>query len=225
MATLDEKIYIPAHDRDTSVRKIEAEFLRAFVRNHRITRTLEIGFAYGYSAAYIMDATGSDHVVIDPNQSRYEDQGLKNIAALGFAERCHLMRMPSHSALPILLSEGKKVQFIFVDGGHRYDQIFIDWYYCDLLLEVGGFIVFHDRWMRSTQMVTNFIRTNRDNYKEVRVPLGNLVVFEKISEKDTRTWDHFREFASPVVPTLYWSTRNTIKHVIGRIKKRFTNTK
>jgi len=212
-------MFMPPGDRQTSIRTTEAEFLCAFLRERRITRTLEVGFAYGYSAASIISATASKHVVIDPHPERYQDLGAKNLAALGFADLYELRKASSHVALPALVQEGRMFQFIFIDGGHKFDQIFVDWYYSDLLLENGGYVVFHDSWMRSTQVVTEFVRTNRSNYKEVSIPLKSLVVFEKIAESDNRTWDHFREFNTPSLSRLYSNAHNRLKRALARIKR------
>jgi predicted O-methyltransferase YrrM len=194
---IEEKVVIPPKERVVSIRVEEASFIHEFLRKRSIRRTLEIGFAYGYSAAYIIAATGCKHVVIDPNQEEYQNLGIRNLKALGFQDQYELQEQPSRLALPELLKNGKTFEFGFIDGCHKFDDIFVDWYYCDLLLEQNGYLLFHDSWMRSTQVVTDFIRTNRPDYEELTAPVKNLLLFQKRNRKDERRWDHFEEFYPP----------------------------
>ncbi|MDQ3014921.1 MAG: class I SAM-dependent methyltransferase [bacterium] len=209
MHTIDSKIHIPEGERLTSIKPQEAQCICDLIKEHGFTKTLEVGFAYGYSAAYIIWATDSKHIVIDPFQKDYQYLGIKNLEALGFQDKYELKAELSHLALPVLLKEGTRFQFVFIDGGHRFDEIFIDWYYSDLLLEKEGYIMFHDSWMRSTQMVAQFIRTNRKDYKEVPTPQDNLILFKKVGD-DHRLWYHFKEFFTFKSFFMYYSIKKQI---------------
>jgi predicted O-methyltransferase YrrM len=189
-----EQLEIPEKDRLTSVQKAEAEFMHEFIKEHGLSKTLETGFAYGCSAAHILSATKTSHITIDPYQDTYNNLGLANMEKLGFNKRLRFMGEFSHSALPKLLSEGVTLDFMFVDGGHNYDKIFIDFYYGDLLLQQNGYIFFDDAWLRATQVAAAFISTNRKDYALVSTPIPNLIAFKKIGQDD-RTWEHFVEFA------------------------------
>lgn len=208
---IDNRIHIPAGDRATSIRPGEAVFINALLSHYQLTRTLEIGFAYGYSAAYILDATKAHHVVIDPNQDEYSYLGPANIGTLGWSSKLEHRPHPSHKALPELLNEGRRFQFVFIDGGHKFDDIFVDWFYSDLLLEVDGFVLFHDAWMRSTQIVAEFVRTNRRGYRECATPVSNLILFRKTSVEDTRPWYDFEEFYTTESIDIYQAIRQQIE--------------
>lgn len=189
-----EKLEIPPASRFVSVQPGEAKFMHEWVKQNRLTRTLEIGFAYGASAASIMSAHEGQHTCMDPFQTaEFSDLGLRNIASLGYAGRLDFHPGFSHDVLPRLLAEKRTYDFAFIDGDHRYDGISLDFYYVDRLLAEGGYVVFHDAWMRSTQMVASFIRRNRRDYKQIRSPERNLTMFKKIGHDD-RVWHHFREF-------------------------------
>ncbi len=188
-----EKLEIPENDRPTSIQKEEGEWLYNFLKEKDLKNTLEIGFAYGCSAAYIMSATESSHVAIDPYQEHYKNLGAKNIEKLNLSQHLRLLTELSHIALPKLLIEGAKMDLAFIDGGHRFDDIFIDWFYCDHLLNQQGYIFFDDAWMESTQRVAAFVRTNRKDYEELTVPMKNWFAFQKIG-KDMRNWDHFEKW-------------------------------
>jgi predicted O-methyltransferase YrrM len=188
-----ESLEIPEADRVTSIRKDEAEFIYQFLRVREIRSTLETGFAYGCSTAHIISATQSPHVAIDPYQQDFGDLGLRNIERLGLSKHLTFIREQSALALPDLLRRGATVDFAFIDGGHKFDEIFVDWFYSDLLLNAGGFIFFDDSWLYSTQRVASFIYRNRADYSLLKTPIANLVAFQKTG-KDSRTWSHYENF-------------------------------
>lgn len=184
---------IPKEDEATAVDDARGYFLYELIREHGLRRTLEIGFAYGKSGAYIMSATRSRHVAIDPWQASFDDRGLKNIEKLGLGAELVLHRDYSHAVLPALLKAGERFDFVFIDGDHKFDSIFVDFYYADLLLERGGFIVLDDTWMRSTSLVASFVASNRRDYRQHAAAAQNVAVFQKVGT-DHRDWAHFREF-------------------------------
>jgi predicted O-methyltransferase YrrM len=187
------KIQIPAARRYVSVRRVEGEFMHRWVKDHRLSRTLEVGLAYGTSAACIMSAHEGIHTCIDPFQDHYDDLGLRNLESLGYRERLVFHPHFSHNVLPRLHAEKRAYNFVFIDGCHLFDGVFVDFFYVDLLLEDGGYVLFHDAWMRGTQLVASFVTRNRKDYKRIRCPVKNLIMFQKIAH-DERPWYHFREF-------------------------------
>lgn len=199
-AEINARLEIPEDTSYVSIKEEEAAFLFDFIREHGIQKTLETGLGYGRSAAHILAATGNKHIAIDPFQSDYEYLALKNIRDLGLEEHFEFIEDYSHNVLPWLLKEiehgddGEKFDLIFIDGNHTFDGILLDFYYADRLLKSGGFILFHDTWMRSTQLVSSFIRRNKPNYSAERTPVRNFLVFRKTGKDDGRNGMHFREF-------------------------------
>ena len=203
-AEILEKVQIPPANRHVSIRTAEGRFLRRWIEEHNVHRTLEIGLAYGMSAAWIASAHSGTHTCIDPFQARsFDDLGLKNLETLGLLERVEFHQGFSHEVLPRLLAEKKTYDLAFIDGSHLYDTILVDFFYVDRLLEMGGYVLFHDAWMRSTQLVASFVRRNRRDYQEVRTPERNLIVFRKVG-RDERRWYHFREFYTLRRLGSYW---------------------
>jgi len=188
-----DKITIPASDRYTSIRAVEGEFIHQWVKNRGLNKTLEVGFAYGASTACIMSAHSGTHTCMDPVQEDYQNLGVSNMESLGYSDRLSFHPGYSRDVLPRLYAEQRTYDFAFIDGSHLYDGIFIDFYYVDLMLSAGGFVLFHDAWMRSTQMVASFIKSNRKDYKRIPTPVRNLILFQKTGI-DERPWHHFREF-------------------------------
>ncbi len=202
IGTLYAELEIPQQHSASPVSREEGEFLYQLLKQHSLYRTIETGFAIGVSAAYILSATGTAHYAIDPNPGGYDHMGLKNLRTLGLDHLLQLQIEPSHSALPRLYREGVQVDFGFIDGDHRFDGIFVDFYYLDLMLVPGGFVVFHDMWMGSSIRVVNWICTNKKNYVRIAGP-SNLAILQKIGA-DSRDWDHFVEFGPPPSKPDWW---------------------
>ncbi|WP_028982402.1 class I SAM-dependent methyltransferase [Sporocytophaga myxococcoides] len=207
MIKIKDIIEIPKENEITSVEDHHGEFMHNLIKDNNLKSTLEIGFAYGKSGAYIMSATQGHHVAIDPFQDDFKNIGVENIGRIGLSQHLELHRDFSHMVLPQLLKEDRRFDFVFIDGDHRFDGIFIDFYYSDLLLNPGGFILFHDTWMRSTCMVESFIRNNRKDYKYIKIKENNLCLIQKVG-KDNREWMHFKEFYTL---KSFWAYKMTIK--------------
>ncbi len=204
---------------------IEAEFIYNFLSEKKFTKTLEVGLAYARSASHIIAATNSIHIAIDPFQSDYNNAGIENIKKLGFQDYLDLRTDFSHNVLPELLKENRKFEFIFIDGDHKFDGEFIDFYYSDLLIEDDGYILLHDTWMRSTRLVMSFIKNNKHGYQYIKTPLRNFALFKKIAE-DKRDGMYFREFytfksmITHNINILFWNNKdNFFVKLLVKIKK------
>ena len=189
---LENILKIP-NSTSTPVRIAEATYLYEFIKQKKIERTCEIGLGYGRSAAYIMFATKKRHIGIDPYQKNYQNAALLNIRRAGLKNKFSHIMEKSQIALGDLYKKGKKFQLIFIDGDHKFDGIFTDFFFSDLILEQNGYLIFHDAWMRSTQLVCNFIVTNRCNYILQSSNEKNLIIFKK-QGIDCRSGMYFREF-------------------------------
>ncbi len=187
-----ERLEIGPRDR-SQISDAEAEFLFRFVRDHGVVDTLEVGCGLGKSAVSIMLGTGGKHIAIDPFQANYDFRGVRNVGRAGLADAFELRAEPSCTALPALLAEGRRFDFVFVDGSHRFDDILVDFTFADLLLRPGGHIVFDDLWMRTTQLALAYIRTNRPDYRRDPGAPRTLALVQKIGE-DERNGMFHREF-------------------------------
>jgi len=190
------QLEINKNDRHTAITRAEGEAIFQFITDKRIKKTLEVGFGYGVSAAYILAATGSLHYVIDPHQNngKYQGLGIKNIKKLKLKHNLKFFEDYSHSVLPKLNEKGLKFNFVFIDGGHNFDTVFVDFYFADLMLNDGGYVLLHDTWLLSIQTVAEWIRRNKKNYKVVKFSAKNCILFQKKGE-DKRKWYHFNSFA------------------------------
>jgi predicted O-methyltransferase YrrM len=167
------------------------------VTERGLARSLEIGFAYGFSTIWLLDAVsrleGGRHEAIDPLETRsWAGVGLRQVAAAGFGhlftwtelESCHRLSQLAHARMVY--------DFVFVDGNHRFDDVLVDFYLSDKILRVGGLMALDDTWMPSVRSAVDFIVRNRQ-YAVVEQGCRNMVVFEKL-EYDKRHWKHFEPF-------------------------------
>ena len=136
------------------------------VETKKLTSTLEIGMAHGASTVAICEAHRQNgdgrHTAIDPYQSRdYSGQGVRNIAESGLTDFLELHEGFSNDVLPKLLKDGRKYDFVFIDGNHVFDFVFVDFFFSDLLLNDGGYILFHDANLPAVRKVISYVLRNR----------------------------------------------------------------
>ena len=128
----------------------------------------EVGLAYGISSLYILDAMqdfGDGHLIgIDPaqNDQTWRGGGLYNIDRAGFSSRYVFHETTSQMALPKLVEAGTRIQFGFIDGWHTFDHTLVDFFYLDMMMDIGGVMILDDVGYPGLQRLAHFIITNRD---------------------------------------------------------------
>ena len=151
------------------------DFLYRLISSDRsVTKTLEIGCAYGLSSLHICEALRGRleacHVIIDPKQmSVWHDIGVFHLekAQIDFFK---LIYEPSELALPDLLrSEPESFDLIFIDGWHTFDHTMLDLFYANRLIRVGGYIIIDDCTWRAVSAAVSYY-LNYPAYEQVREP-------------------------------------------------------
>jgi predicted O-methyltransferase YrrM len=133
----------------SSIDNEEGEFLQNLIATYKPQNSVEIGCAYGLSSLYICDAlqkhsTNPKHTILDPFQStQWSGIGINNLKKVGI-DFFNLVEKPSELAMPELLVEGKKFDFIFIDGWHTLDHTLLDLFYANKMLKIGGILVVDD---------------------------------------------------------------------------------
>jgi predicted O-methyltransferase YrrM len=124
-----------------------------FIRKHRLTRSLELGFAHGVGSVWIGGAVsslgGGSVVAVDdesalkrtPNaKDLIAEAGLDSIVTLHFEPlgyTWHLKReMARYLAEPF--------DFVFLDGAHTWDTDGFAFFLVEKMLKPGGWILFDD---------------------------------------------------------------------------------
>lgn len=63
--------------------------------------------------------------------------------------------------LPKLVDEGTRIQFDFVDGWHTFDHTLVDFFYLDMMMDVGGVMILDDVGYPGLKRLAEFIVSNR----------------------------------------------------------------
>lgn len=155
-------------DFDTiSMPERDCDLLRDLFIAEGVSTVVEVGLAYGSSALAIgealvtVDPPRPRHVVIDPLQDReWADTGWDLLRAAGLDGIARLLRAPSSIALPQLVTEGLIADAGFVDGSHRFHEVFVDLYFLRHIVRPGGLIVVDDHWTPSVRTAVRYYERN-----------------------------------------------------------------
>jgi predicted O-methyltransferase YrrM len=158
----------------------EGEFLQRVIREVRPKCSLEIGLAYGLSTLYMCEAlveVGAErHVAIDPYQygvpaneqacfagfSGWKGVGVANVRRAGYAHLVEHVAERSEVALPRMAAAGRRFEFAFIDGYHTFEAAFVDFFFIDRMLPVGGVVAFDDLTYPAVKKLVRFVILNRD---------------------------------------------------------------
>src|SRR5688500_13754230 len=139
-----ERVALPAPDCD---------ILRDTLVAHGARTVVEIGLAYGSSALAIGEALcrigpNVSHIVIDPFQaSAFGNVGWEAMRAAGLSGHTTLIADPSSVALARLAADELSVDAAFVDGSHRFHEVFVDLYFLRKVVRPGGLVILDDaKW-------------------------------------------------------------------------------
>ncbi|CAN7183176.1 class I SAM-dependent methyltransferase [Rhizobium sp. LjRoot254] len=176
---------------------LQGSELNRILKDIKAAKTLEIGFAYGFSTIWLLDAVamhGGTHNAIDPfEKRRWGGVGLHQVnQTTGFDKLFKWHEAFSIHALSDFIRSGETFDAVFIDGNHRFDDVVVDFYLADQVLRVGGIVAFDDLWMDSVKSVASFVALNR-HYELVPQRASTMAVFRKIADDD-RLWDHYIPF-------------------------------
>ena len=145
----------------------DCDLLRDLLIAEGIETAVEVGLAYASSALAIGEAlltVGSSrprHVVIDPFQeSVWSNVGWELLRSAGLDAIATLILAPSSIALPQLATEGLIADAAFVDGSHRFHEVFVDLYFLRKIVRPGGLIVLDDNWAPSVRTAARYYEHN-----------------------------------------------------------------
>jgi len=130
--------------------------------------TLEIGMACGGSALTfasthrdLKHSPCRQHVAIDGFQrTGYDDVGRIKLEEAGLYGYVDVREQLSALELPKMVQNGMQFQMVYIDGSHRFEDVFLDFYFVRYLTSVGGYILFDDSSDSEVAKVVRFIRKN-----------------------------------------------------------------
>jgi predicted O-methyltransferase YrrM len=147
-----------------SVTSDEGRALRELAVAERAERTIEVGLALGVSALFLCMAVverDGGHVAVDPFQeSSWNGAGLRTLREAGVNELVEVIQEESQLALPRLVAGGRRFDFAFVDGDHRFEGVFLDLYFMTRLVRPGGLVVVDDTWMPAVRLALAYVERN-----------------------------------------------------------------
>ena len=153
-----ETVTLPERDGDA---------LRDLLIAEGVETVVEIGLAYGSSALAIGEAllaVGARrplHVVIDPMQAtEWANVGWRLLRSARLDSIARLLLQPSSTALPQLVAEGLTADAAFVDGSHRFHEVFVDCYFLGKLVRPGGVVILDDHWWPSVRTAAHYFEVN-----------------------------------------------------------------
>lgn len=143
----------------------DCDLLRDLLIAEGVATVVEIGLAYASSALAIGEAVvraeRPRHVVIDPFQeSAFAHAGWNLMRDAGLDTVAELVGEWSSIALPRLVSAGFVADAAFVDGSHRFHEVFVDLYYLRKLVRPGGVVVLDDHWAPSVRTAVRYFERN-----------------------------------------------------------------
>jgi len=187
----------------TGMTRASGEALTQLIAKERATNFLEVGLGLGLSTVFLslgilQHRETFDALTLDPFQERgWDSVGLETIRRAGLSEFVEFAAKHSEYALPRLAEAGAKFDFIFVDGGHLFDNVFVDTFYAIRLVRPGSLIVLDDRWMPAVQKAAAFFVSNLglvDESAEQGTP-GYRFIYLRVPETlPERKWDHYTAF-------------------------------
>jgi cephalosporin hydroxylase len=136
-----------AMDLKASQYPIELRMLLAFVKSLNPSVVMEIGTHYGGTLWALSQVMSPDGMMVSLDYPMEKVDLAKRKAMMG--SRCvKWIKANSHDvSTPPLVEDalgGKSVDFLFIDGGHLYESVRMDFEMYSPFVKVGGWIGFHD---------------------------------------------------------------------------------
>ncbi|MFL6296278.1 MAG: class I SAM-dependent methyltransferase [Actinomycetes bacterium] len=101
------------------------------------------------------------HVIIDPLQAtEWSNVGWQLLRSAGLDTIARLVLRPSSMALPQLVAEGLAADAAFVDGSHRFHEVFVDLSFLRKLVRPGGIVVLDDHWWPPVRSAARYFELN-----------------------------------------------------------------
>jgi hypothetical protein len=166
-------------DQRRAVTREQMEWLTEVARIVPFKHALDLGFGCGFSAVAMMG--GGCSVTCVNNEAASVARRIE--AEERYERLCGqppvIIEGSTDSALPRLREEGRKFGLIFVDAGHRVDDVFIDVHYAKDLCVPGGILALDDTYYGAIRVVANWVMSNLGHLWKPYQILGNTISWKR----------------------------------------------
>lgn len=145
----------------------DCDIVRDLLIAEKAQTVVEIGLAYGSSALAIgealltVDAPNPRHIVIDPfQQQAYNNIGWDLLCSAGLDAVADLVTAPSSLALAQLVMDGVVADAAFIDGSHRFHEVFVDLYFLRKIVKPGGLLLLDDDYQPPVRAAVRYYERN-----------------------------------------------------------------
>lgn len=188
-------------DQLRAVTKKQMEWLTEVAERVPFKYALDLGFGCGFSAVAMV--RGGCSVTCVNNEPANVPRRIE--AEQRYERMCGqppaIIEAATDSALPRLRDEGRKFGLIFVDAGHRLDDVFIDVHYAKELCVPGGILALDDTYYGAIRTVANWVISNLGHVWKPYQILGNTISWKRTEIKgdDSRLPLTYRTHTGPPV--------------------------
>ncbi|HMU98503.1 MAG TPA: hypothetical protein PKA15_06930 [Chitinophagales bacterium] len=179
----NEAHYVSEHD---------AEIIFNFLKKTKtIQRTLQIGLGDGALAFVVLSFTNKLHIAIDPDQSKVQFEGIKNLKRFELFDLVDFRVDYSSAVLPKLLEGNVLPDLTILDNDQTFDKMINDFVNIDLICKKGSIILIRKSKNPNNYLLHQYITKNRVDYSIVELELEHFVLYEKIA-RDIRSINDFQ---------------------------------
>jgi predicted O-methyltransferase YrrM len=166
-------------DQLRAITKEQMVWLREVAGKVPLKEALDLGFGCGFSALAM--TKGGCNVTSVNNEAVTVPRRIE--AGLRYERICGqpptIMEAPTDSALPKLRDDGRKFGLIFIDAGHRLDEVFVDVHYAKGLCIPDGILALDDTYYGAIRSVANWVISNLDHIWKPYQILANTISWKR----------------------------------------------
>jgi hypothetical protein len=166
-------------DQLRAVTKEQMQWLTETATSVPCKEALDLGFGCSFSAVAMV--RGGCNVISINNEARDVPRRIE--AEQRYERMCGkppaIIEGSTDSVLPRVRDQGFKYGLIFVDAGHRVDDVFIDVHYAKDLCVPGGVLALDDTYYGAIRTVVNWVISNLGHLWQPYQILGNTISWKR----------------------------------------------
>jgi len=148
----------------------QGDFIFRLIAARGYLHCIQTGFGTGSTALYMLAALrklgGGEVVSIDWSETSFNEVGRRHLARSGLSEHHDLIEEPSYGVVARFLNEGRRWDFIFIDGWKTFDYLAFELFAFNRMLADGGAIMFDDCQLPAVRRAISMLKRHY-GYEEV----------------------------------------------------------